>query len=112
MKIVRKEWGEEHWIVNREYCGKKLLLRKGYRSSLHSHRVKDETFYMMEGRLELEIGTDPENLEVRVLEPGDVVHLPPGTWHRFTGIEDAWFMEFSTHHDDADTIRLTRSGKA
>ena len=29
-KVVPKAWGEEHWIVNREYCGKKMILKQGY----------------------------------------------------------------------------------
>ena len=110
-KIVPKEWGEEQWIVNRDYCGKRLLLKKGYRCSLHHHPVKDETFYIMDGRMKIEVGTDPEDLRVRTLEKGDTLHLPPKTWHRFTGLTDVEFMEFSTHHDDVDTIRLSSSEK-
>jgi hypothetical protein len=41
--VVPKSWGEEHWIVNGEYCGKKLVLKKGHRCSLHYHKVKDST---------------------------------------------------------------------
>lgn len=110
-KIVPKEWGEEQWIVNRDYCGKRLLLREGYRCSLHHHPVKDETFYLTAGRMRLEIGTDPEQLSVRVLAKGDVLHVPPRTWHRFTGLTDVEFIEFSTHHEDSDTVRLTHSEK-
>lgn len=108
-KTVRKEWGEEQWIVNRDYCGKRLILRRGYRCSLHCHPVKDETFYILSGHMKLEVGTDPEDLDVRFLRPGDIVELRPLTWHRFTGIEDTEFMEFSTHHDDDDTVRRTHS---
>ena len=28
MKIVKKEWGHEELIVNKDYCGKKLVLKK------------------------------------------------------------------------------------
>jgi mannose-6-phosphate isomerase-like protein (cupin superfamily) len=110
-KAVPKVWGEEQWIVNRDYCGKLLLLRKGYRCSLHCHRVKDETFYVLSGSMRIEVGTDPEKLVVRVLGPRESVHLPPGTWHRFTGLTDTEFMEFSTHHEDDDTVRLNSSEK-
>ena len=108
-KTVKKEWGEEQWIVNRDYCGKRLLLKKGYRCSIHHHPVKDETFYILSGRMKVEVGTDPGKLAVRELGPGEVLHLPPLTWHRFTGLEDVEFIEFSTHHDDEDTVRLTHS---
>ena len=45
VKQVKKEWGSEVWMVNNElYCGKKLMLIKGKRVSLHKHKNKDETF--------------------------------------------------------------------
>jgi mannose-6-phosphate isomerase-like protein (cupin superfamily) len=102
---VPKEWGEEHWIVNREYCGKKLVLRRGFRCSLHYHKVKDEVFYVIAGRVLLEVGS-----ERRVMVPGDHQHVPPGTVHRFSGLEDSEIIEFSTHHEDADSYRIERSG--
>ncbi|MFV1959809.1 MAG: cupin domain-containing protein [Planctomycetota bacterium] len=102
---VAKVWGEEHWIVNREYCGKKLVLRQGFRCSMHFHRVKDEVFYVLRGRVLLEAGD-----EVRVLEPGSMQHIPPGLHHRFWGLEDAEMIEFSTHHEDEDSYRLEVSG--
>ena len=98
---VPKAWGEEQWIVNREYCGKRMLLKKGYRCSLHYHRVKDEVFYLASGRVLLELG-DGE----RILEPGDHHHVPGGVEHRFWGLEDSEIIEFSTHHEDEDSVRI------
>jgi len=99
-KVVEKVWGSEEWIVNREYCGKFLNLRKGYQCSLHSHRDKDETFYLLEGRVFLEL--EGERI---VMVPGDVELIEPGQQHRFTGLEDSKIIEFSTHHEDEDTYR-------
>jgi len=47
VKHVEKVWGSEDWIVNREYCGKVLNLNKGFRCSMHYHKNKDETFYVV-----------------------------------------------------------------
>ena len=48
LNIVDKVWGREEWIVNNEkYCGKKLILKKGYSCSMHHHKIKDETFYIL-----------------------------------------------------------------
>ncbi|MHC4548109.1 MAG: cupin domain-containing protein [Planctomycetota bacterium] len=104
-RIVAKEWGEEHWIVNREYCGKKLLLKKGYRCSIHQHAKKDETFHLESGLVYLEVDG-----EGRFLRPGDTVHLPPRTPHRFSGLEESVILEFSTHHEDEDCQREEPSG--
>ncbi|MDO8518115.1 MAG: PfkB family carbohydrate kinase [bacterium] len=102
---VPKVWGEEQWIVNKSYCGKKLLLKKNYQCSLHSHKEKDETFYVQSGRVAMELGG-----EQYVLHPGDTVHVAPNTPHRFTGLEESEIFEFSTTHKDSDSYRLTQSG--
>jgi quercetin dioxygenase-like cupin family protein len=47
--------------------------------------------------------------EYRELLPGDILHLPPFTIHRFYGFEDTTFYEFSTHDDPADSIRILPS---
>jgi mannose-6-phosphate isomerase-like protein (cupin superfamily) len=102
---VPKEWGEEHWIVNRDYCGKKLVLKRGFRCSLHYHKVKDEVFYVIVGRVLLEVDG-----ERRVLVPGDHQRIAPGELHRFSGLEDSEIIEFSTHHEDSDSYRVEPSG--
>jgi D-lyxose ketol-isomerase len=52
---VPKKWGFERWVANSDlYCGKVLFLAKGVPSSLHFHRVKDETMYVQEGAVILE----------------------------------------------------------
>lgn len=102
---VRKEWGEEQWIVNKEYCGKKLVLKKNRRCSLHMHKQKDEVFYILSGLVKLEVGG-----KVHRMNPGDFVHIKQGQEHRFTGLEDSEIMEFSTTHDDADSFRRELSG--
>lgn len=106
MKRVKKVWGEELWIVNSKYCGKLLFLKKGFRCSLHYHKKKDETFYIISGEVWIEVGKTEW-----LMKPGDVQHIPPNTLHRFTGITDAEIIEFSTHHLDSDSYRKELSGK-
>ncbi len=101
----KKAWGEEHWIVNKEYCGKKLVLRKNHRCSMHHHREKDEVFYLQSGKVLLELGK-----KKYTLHPGDFVHVRSNTPHRFTGLEDSEIMEFSTTHDEGDSYRSELSG--
>src|SRR3989344_2886378 len=106
MKVVKKVWGEEHWIVNREYCGKKLVLKKDHHCSYHMHNVKDETFYVIKGKVLLEM-----NDNKKILVPGNSILIPPKTFHRFTGIEDSEIIEFSTTHMESDSYRNSNSGK-
>lgn len=110
MEVHPKVWGEEHWIVNNEkYCGKKMLLRKGFQCSLHYHKLKHETFYVQSGRVLMIMGHD-DNQGIRELLPGDTVTIAPYVKHSFRGIEDSEIFEFSTQHFEDDSYRLTKSG--
>ena len=106
IKKVDKVWGSEEWIVNRKYCGKILNLKKGFRGSIHYHKNKEETFFLLEGRVLLELG----NRKI-VMKPGDSKIIEPFQKHRFTPLEDSKIIEFSTHHYDSDTYRDTESEK-
>jgi len=69
IKKVTKKWGYEEWIVNTDkYCGKLLYLQKGKRCSMHFHQVKDETFYILQGKVLMEIG----NHEPKIMKKRDV----------------------------------------
>jgi dTDP-4-dehydrorhamnose reductase len=108
VQIVSKVWGEEHWIINRDYAGKKMVLFKGRQCSLHLHKVKDETFYVNKGKVLLEVSG-----ERRLMLPGDAQLIMPYQLHRFTAIgADAEIFEFSTHHYDTidtDNFRVEHS---
>jgi len=99
-KIVPKVWGEEKWIVNRDYCGKLLRLSKGFRCSLHHHKNKDETFYINYGQVLMELEG-----EKMIMNQGDAILIKPNQKHRFFGLTDAEIIEFSTHHEEEDSYR-------
>ncbi len=105
-KIVSKVWGEERWVVNRDYCGKILVLNKGFRCSMHHHKNKDETFFVSSGKVFLEV--DGKSI---IMNPGDVQLVMPNQEHRFTGLENSEIIEFSTHHEDSDSYRTESSGE-
>jgi mannose-6-phosphate isomerase-like protein (cupin superfamily) len=106
-KFVDKKWGYEEWICNNSlYCGKKLFVKKGKSCSLHRHKNKDETFWLLSGKIMLEIG----NCKIP-LEPEDSIRVRPNTLHRFTGLEDSILVEFSTHHEDSDSYRVSQDNE-
>ena len=104
MLKVHKTWGNELWVVNREYCGKILNINKDAQCSLHYHLLKDETFYLLEGKIKLKYGK-----QERIMNKGDVHHIKQGVLHRFKGLEDSVLIEFSTHHLDSDSYRIEES---
>lgn len=104
---VPKVWGSEDWIINNEkYCGKRLLLNRGYQCSVHYHEIKEETFYVNKGLVLLQVGN-----ERILMKPGESLEIKPGEKHQFIGITDAEIIEFSTHHNEEDSHRETQSGK-
>ncbi len=106
IEIHPKLWGEEHWIVNKEYCGKKLVLKRGFRCSIHWHEIKDEVFFVTKGKVLMEV-----NGKVRVMTPGDKQYIAPLNKHRFSGLEDSELIEFSTTHREDDSYRDEPSGE-
>jgi quercetin dioxygenase-like cupin family protein len=109
IKIVPKGWGYEKWICNtEEYCGKLLHLIKGKKCSWHYHKLKDETFYLQEGKLLVRY-SDQDNIEDAkelIMERGDKFHVYRGLRHQMLAIEDSDLFEFSTQHFDSDSNRI------
>ncbi len=111
---VPKIWGVEIWLTNSDkYCAKFLILKDGYQCSLHRHLVKDETFFVIEGTITIEIqtGTSQKFKMAVILKPGENYHIPVGVFHRFStqGHGPATILEVSTKHDDMDVERLEDS---
>ena len=105
-KIVEKVWGREIWIANTpDYCSKILEINKGFRCSMHHHKIKDETFYLIGGLIFME-----HNKEEMILTPEYCIRIKPNEWHRFSGIEYSRMLETSTHHEESDSYRGEESG--
>ena len=104
-EIIPKVWGHEEVIVNNSlYCGKLLHLKEGAISSLHSHDIKHETFYILSGRVALKL----ESVTF-ILGPGSSVTVEPKTKHSFMGLEASVIVEFSTPHSEEDVTRYEPS---
>jgi len=109
---VDKPWGYELlWARTAQYVGKIIHVNAGHALSLQYHNVKTETVYLASGKVRYEI-KDGETLRSIDLQPGDRLHIPAGTVHRVTAIEDADIFEVSTPELD-DVVRLEdRYGRA
>jgi quercetin dioxygenase-like cupin family protein len=111
MKFVRKGWGYEKWIVNKEeYCGKLLFFNKGKRCSWHHHKLKDEVFYLQSGKMIVKFSQNDDILKSQeiLLEPGQNFYVYPGLRHQMIALEDSELFEFSTQHFDEDSYRILK----
>ena len=106
-KKVEKPWGHEViWAKAEGYAGKLLFVRAGQALSLQFHREKDESWYVLEGRAELELGEAGQAvLTAEIVGPGAAFRFPPGTVHRVRAVEDTTILEVSTPQLD-DIVRL------
>jgi mannose-6-phosphate isomerase-like protein (cupin superfamily) len=107
---VEKPWGYELiWARSEHYAGKLLSVNAGHALSLQFHREKDESWYVLEGRAELEFAAPGEKATSReVVKAGAAFRLTPGTVHRIRAIEDTVIVEVSTPQLD-DVVRLEDS---
>lgn len=92
-------------IINREYCKKILILMPGQKHPTHLHKVKEETFHVLNGTM----GVELEGKEYH-LKKGDILTVPRNAKHSFWSEDGAIFEEVSTtavkgdsYYDD-DTI--------
>ncbi len=110
---VEKPWGYEIIFAYTDlYVGKLLFVRAGEQLSLQFHKEKDETIYVHEGKIELEIGEPGGQLDTEVVGAGRAFRIVPGTVHRWRAVEDSVVLEASTPQLD-DVVRLEdRYGRA
>jgi mannose-6-phosphate isomerase-like protein (cupin superfamily) len=105
-RTVPKPWGHELiWALTDRYCGKILVIESGRRLSLQRHERKDESIYVMSGRMLLYLEDDGGTVAATELGPGDSAHVPVGRIHRYESIERVELLEVSTPEID-DVVRL------
>ncbi|MBA2667755.1 MAG: cupin domain-containing protein [Trueperaceae bacterium] len=59
------------------------VMEPGEAPPMHVHHDTEQVFYVLEGRGRLEIRGESEGVEI---EPGDLVRIPPSTYHRVWGV--------------------------
>jgi mannose-6-phosphate isomerase-like protein (cupin superfamily) len=110
---VSKPWGSELWFAHTErYAGKILRVRAGCRLSIQYHEEKDETSYVLSGRVIISQGDSVEEMTTRELGPGESWRNRPLVVHTLEAVEDAEIVEVSTPQLE-DVVRLQdRYGRA
>lgn len=110
--ITLKQNGyEEHLIVNnfkRNYCGKILIFPRGTSTSMHLHKIKHETFYVLEGEAIINL----RDKEV-ILKPNEILEIKPNTLHKISNKQEAEIslklLEVSTYDMYLDSYRKNKA---
>ena len=105
-KQVEKPWGYEiHWAVTDRYVGKILHIEAGHLLSLQYHNRKDESIYVLRGRMIFRYQNAAGALVDREMIAGEAQRVPTGLVHQFEALEHTDVLEASTPHLD-DVVRL------
>ncbi len=103
---VDKPWGHELWFAHTDrYAGKLLYVNAGERLSVQYHEAKDETSYLLSGRVHVSSGPSAEALVETELGAGEAWRNEPGAVHTVSALEDSVIVEVSTPELD-DVVRL------
>ncbi len=84
-----------------------FTLKKDAWRGMHHHEKKEETFYVVVGRIRaVFVDLDTGQRQERVLVKGDRLRIAPRCWHVFYGIEEASVVEYSPQvYDREDAYR-------
>jgi|UniRef100_A0A6C0CW42 quercetin dioxygenase-like cupin family protein len=103
---IEKPWGYEELIeCNDKYVVKKLFMKKGHSCSIQYHELKTETIIVLNGLLNIYIGSTVDTLNEKIYSHGETVTIKPYTVHRMEAVEDCTYIETSTN-ELWDVIRL------
>jgi mannose-6-phosphate isomerase len=103
---IEHPWGREvRFAQTDRYAGALLHLAAGRRISHRYHARRDETAYLLSGRVLLTQGEGFDSLDTWELGPGSSWRNEPGVVHAIEALEDAVVLQVSTpEHEDA--VRL------
>jgi sialic acid synthase SpsE/quercetin dioxygenase-like cupin family protein len=85
-------------VINREYCKRLVLMLPGQSHPQHWHKLKDETFHLLHGSIELIL--DGQH---RTCHKNDVIVVPRGAKHEFRTDTGAVIEEISSTHSRSDS---------
>lgn len=107
---VEKGWGHEFiFATNDLYCGKVLKFNKDAKFSMHFHKDKDETWFVLNGKFKvLWIDTVDATEHEEILEANDVWRNKPLFPHQVICLEEGAIIEVSTPDSVEDNYRVRK----
>ena len=105
-----KPWGlEQTWNTTSTVSQCKIIrIKAGHRTSLKKYRVKNESFYLASGKLEVTFGnescSDLSNMITKIISPGQVLSVPSGCPYRLKALDDSVVIESSDRIEKAYEI--------
>lgn len=107
-RVVEKGWGKEIIFADTEhYAGKLLTFNKAAKFSMHFHREKDESWYVLEGEFELTVINTKNATEIKqTLKKGDDIRILPLVPHQLSTETGGTIIEVSMPDSVEDNYRV------
>lgn len=110
-KTIQKYWGKIKTVYeNSELVVKHIEMNKGTQSSMEYHLKKDEYYYLVKGKLKIGMRIGRAKNVSKILEEGQIYHIPRGLMHMRIALEDCIIVEWSNSDDDSDS-NIVEDGK-
>jgi mannose-6-phosphate isomerase-like protein (cupin superfamily) len=107
-KDFKRPWGGFIKFIDNQPCTVKILqIKKRESLSLQIHRLRDEFWYLVSGKIKVTIGKSLKSLKKKTLKEGEHIFLPRKSPHRAQGLEDSKILEISTgKFKEKDEVRI------
>ena len=94
-------------IVNDKYCKKYLFMLKGQKHPAQFHKIKQETFFILYGKIELQIKHSSKSSK-KILSAGESFTIYKGMVHEFKALSNYGVVieEISSKHIKTDSYYL------
>jgi len=111
LNIKQKYWGKIVNVCRLDNCSLKIIeMDARTQSSMEFHTQKDETYYILSGKIKLGLRVGRGVNKSVILNSGDVYHVPRGLMHMRIAIEDSVIVEIASNDTDTDS-HIVEDGK-
>ena len=107
-KDFGRPWGGFIKFIDNKPCTVKILqIKKGESLSLQFHKLREEFWYLISGKIQTTIGRNLNQLKKKVLKEGEYIFIPKKSLHRAEALEFSKILEISTgKFKEGDEIRI------
>ena len=107
-KDFGRPWGGFIKFIDNKPCTVKILqIKKGGSLSLQFHKLREEFWYLISGKIQTTIGRNLNQLKKKVLKEGEYIFIPKKSLHRAEALEFSKILEISTgKFKEGDEIRI------
>ncbi len=104
----KRPWGGFIKFIDNKPCTVKILqVKKGKILSLQFHKLREEFWYVIFGKIKVTIGKNQKQLKKKILKEEEYIFVPEKSLHRIEGIEFSKILEISVgKFRENDEIRI------